>query len=171
MGITPRFTRQDTDRMTATGLRQIENGILGLLDAVGLKFVTDARNKVKVDMGAFPKGSYGDVTRNLLGSVGYFVLKNGEVVRANVQGSPEGIAAATDMLSTVNKTDYQLIGVAGMEYASYLGAMGYNVITSQAMVALVNLEKLAKKLQEKWRSKSINFDFDYSFTGISSALT
>jgi hypothetical protein len=58
------------------------------------------------------------------------------------------------------KEGYQLIGVAGMDYASHVESKGYNVITSQGDIALVNIERLLNKFKDRMNKKGANMDFD-----------
>ena len=44
---------------------------------------------------------------------------------------------------------YQLIGVAGMDYASYLESRGFNVITSQSVTALKSVEESVRAFAAK----------------------
>lgn len=161
MGIKPRFTKEDIRKAIRTDWARIERGILDIISYVGEEFVLNVRNGIAIDAGAYPKGDYMDDTGNLRGSVAYFILKDGMVVKANAEGSSEGQSAAQAMLNEVTKlkSGYQLIGVAGMEYASYLEAMGYNVITSQSELALIDLEKQIKAYAKR---KGVGFDTDYT---------
>ena len=146
--------------------KSIGAGIINILHYVGQQFVSDARQSLKIDTAAFPArrkptakdgkkkqpatGDYMDDTGNLRGSIGYFVLLDGVTIQANLEGPSKGVTAAQSMLSKVPvKSGYQLIGVAGMDYASYLESQGFNVITSQSMVAMVNLEARLKAYAAK----------------------
>ena len=98
------------------------------------------------------QGGFGDVTGNLRSSIGYFILKDGKIIIENRKLSTKGTdkitgyGAAIHLLNEVQKiTGYQLIGVAGMGYAAYVESLGYNVITIQADVALINLKTILRK--------------------------
>ena len=80
MGITPRFSDQDTLRELQAGYRKIENGIIKILQRAGEIFVTEARDGLNISPAAFPKGDYKDQTSNLRSSIGYFILKDGSIV-------------------------------------------------------------------------------------------
>ena len=159
MGIKPKFTSTDIRKEINQNWAKIEKSIFGIIAYAGEEFVTKAKQGLSIDSGIFQKGDYTDRTANLRGSIGYFILKNGNVVKKNLKGSAEGQSAAESMLNNVQKLgkSYQLIGVAGMDYASYVEAMGYNVITSQADVVLVDLSKTLKNFAAKK-----GFDFDVS---------
>ncbi len=161
MGITPRFSNQEMLRELQGGYRKIENGIIRILQRVGEIFVTDARDGMNISTSAFPKGDYQDRTKALRSSVGYFVLKDGEIISYNLQGSSTGTVAARAVLGTIpNKQGYQLVCVAGMYYASQLESKGYNVITSQGEIAIVNVERLLDKFRNKMNKLGAGVDFD-----------
>ena len=133
---------------------RIEKALLNRLIRAGEKFVADARLKANVDSSAFPsKGSgiYQDQTGNLKNSIGYIIYKDGIAEKENFADFPgDGVAAARQALSRVpKKAGYVLIGVAGMNYASYLESLGYNVITSQSIVLFKDLARALKKLESK----------------------
>ena len=159
MGLIPRFTGSDVQRATFQGMQAVEEAIIQVLKYVGETFVKDARNAVNID-GAFPKGDYTDRTANLRSSIGFVVLKDGEVLEDGLTGdSPEGVAAAKSAVAQLPKSGYQLIGVAGMEYASYVEAKGYNVITSQADMAIVDLRRLLYKMRDAFNRKGVGLSF------------
>lgn len=57
-----------------------------------------------------------------------------------------------DSIESLSNTDgVQLIGLAGMNYASEVEAKGYNVISVQADLILVDLERLYKQLENKYK--------------------
>ena len=51
---------------------------------------------------------------------------------------------------------YQLIGVAGMDYASYLESKGFNVITSQSVIALESVEKSVRAFAAQKGLEDVN---------------
>ncbi len=155
MGLIPRFNNMDVLMELQKGYRTIENGIIKVFQFVGEEFVTDARNMTK------PEGGFGDVTGNLRSSIGYFILKDGVVINENLQGTAEGISSAKEILGSIPKgSGYQLIGVAGMEYASAVESRGLNVITSQSDTALISLERMLKGLHDRLNKKGVAVDFD-----------
>jgi hypothetical protein len=79
-------------------------------------------------------GGYDDHTRNLRGSIGFRINFRGEeVVRGGFdgRGSEIGENAANGALSKtiIDNSTWEIIIVAGMEYARYVEAKGYNVIS------------------------------------------
>lgn len=137
---------------------RIEKALLDRLVKVAEGFVTDARLKANVDSSVFPSrssggrpGIYQDQTANLKNSIGYVIYKDGIAVKENFEGlSGEGAASAKAALATIRKKNgYVLIGIAGMNYASYVESQGYNVITSQSLVLFADLRKQLKQLEKK----------------------
>ncbi|HCY40439.1 MAG TPA: hypothetical protein DHV48_03660 [Prolixibacteraceae bacterium] len=183
MGITPRFSQQqEVLRETRKGLQTIERGIIRILQYAGEKFVTDAREALKIsgdweqriltakeiEKGRTqPKwGDYLDQTGNLRSSIGYFVLNDGKIVMDEFSGTAEGIAAGRQALEFVKvKSGYQLVGVAGMDYASYVESKGYNVISAQSVVAIEGIEPSLLKFKDRLNKKGVDAGFDVGDIG------
>lgn len=160
MGIVPRFTDANIAKELRRGLVTIESGIIKILQFAGEKFVKDAREGTNIAASAFPKGNYQTHTANLRSSTGYFVLNNGVIIHNSLDGTPEGVAAALSVLATIPKGGYQLIGVAGMDYASNVESKGYNVITSQRDICLVDISRNLEKFKDKLNQKGVSVNFD-----------
>lgn len=81
-------------------------------------------------------GNYKDRTGNLRSSIGYMILKDGQPIKSNFQGSKEdGRAKAREAaidVATQYPNGYVLIGVAGMGYAAAVESLGFDVITGSA---------------------------------------
>jgi len=167
MGIKPKFSRADIRKEILSKWAVHDQNIFGIIAYVGEDFVTKAKSSLNIDPGAYPKGDYTDRTANLRGSIGYFILRNGRVTRKHLEGTSEGQNAANSLIHSVQRLrkGYQLIGVAGMEYASYLEAMGYNVISSQAEVALVDLSRMLKTYASRK-----GFDFDIGASSVKTVM-
>lgn len=180
MGITLRTSPKAITAETLRQLQAIENGIVNRLDLTGAEFMDQAKRDLNIDRSAFPAvrkgkkgdtprgpGEYLDDTTNLRNSIGYYVLQNGAIIRGRVEGPAEATSAAMTVLQQVPKVNigYQLIGVAGMEYASYLESKGFNVITSQAFLAMTNVEGMISRF-----AKAKNAEIDIEFTGLQSAM-
>ena len=97
---------------------------------VGERCITEARDN----------GSYTDRTGNLRNSVGYVVLLNGKEM------SQSNISKLNRKQFDTIKAEYTkglvLIVVAGMNYAAYVEAKGYNVLSSAELMA----ENILKQL-------------------------
>lgn len=127
---------------------KIESDLIKMLRKVGEEFVSDARQNLNIT-GAFPKGKYKDRTANLRSSIGYCIFNNGKIVDSNLEGTNIGVNEAEGIIAENSPDEgLHLFLVAGMDYASYVESMGYNVITSQAGMAVVNLESVVKKYNE-----------------------
>lgn len=97
---------------------------------VGERCITEARDN----------GSYTDRTGNLRNSVGYVVLLNG------IEQSQSNISKLNhkqiEEIKAKYPKDLVLIVVAGMNYASYVEAKGYNVLSSAELMT----EQILKQL-------------------------
>jgi len=99
----------------------------------GEEFVGNARSQMQ----DHAMGTYKDVTTNLRSSIQYFVFHNGELVKAGESDfSASNRSAIQDF---INPKGFQLIGIAGMNYASHVETKGYNVISYQADICLLDL--------------------------------
>jgi hypothetical protein len=131
-------------------IRQTDNLHKRMINAyhmAGLKFVKAAREQIQ----SHSMGTYNDRTTNLRNSVGYYIFDHGRLVEsAGFRGdieSTEGFEGGLENIqSFISDTGIQLIGVAGMNYASYVEAKGYNVISSQADVCAVDLAIYLERL-------------------------
>lgn len=153
MGITPQFTKALVHQDLIKWREKVEDDLVKILGYVGNKFVREARLMTKAE------GGFDDDTGNLRASIGYFILKDGDVIKENLKGKAEGKNAAKNVLSTIEKkSGYQLVGVAGMSYASEVESRGYNVITFQADTALIDLERMLRKYASKLSRLGISFE-------------
>lgn len=118
--------------------------IINTFAFIGESCITESRNN----------GKYVDRTGNLRSSIGYAVLYNNKVVRkgGNTSGTDEGKESAqTFSVELVDKVQSYfpggiiLIVVAGMNYATYVEALGLNVLASGKLLA----EKLVPEMMEK----------------------
>lgn len=124
-------------------LAAFERVIIRRLQYMGEKCIVQARDH----------GSYQDQTGNLRSSVGYVIVRNGAIlsgsnfdtVKGGSEGQSEGRSFAQELASKFTK-GIALIVVAGMEYASYVEAKGYDVLTSSEMLAEREVPKLLSKL-------------------------
>ena len=106
-------------------INNAEDKVLQALQYEGELFVNKARSS----------GNYTDRTGNLRSSIGYLILKNGEVIDQNFAGNDKGRENAQKAANEVagqHPNGYVLIGVAGMKYAAAVESKGYDVITGSA---------------------------------------
>lgn len=124
-------------------MNRLKEAIIYNLRAIGEK----ARNE------ALDNGSYRDQTKNLRSSVGYIVAVDGQVHEAGAFGKPDGndkgrsagLSYARSLAGKFPK-GIALIVVAGMNYASYVSAKGYNVLDSSELLADQLVPKMLKRL-------------------------
>lgn len=149
MALKCRNSKEDIRRQLVEEVARIEGDLIVIMKHVGEQFVADAKTNMKIDPSVFPKGDYTDRTSNLRSSIGYFVVKDRVIIGSMVSGTPEGMKAAQDAMKNCLRNGLQLIVVAGMDYASYVESKGFNVITSQADLAVIDLEKFWKQYAQK----------------------
>ncbi|MEE9408268.1 MAG: hypothetical protein V3V28_09355 [Polaribacter sp.] len=104
---------------------KVHSDILNTLRFVGEEFV----NKARIT------GNYKDITGNLRSSIGYIILKDGKIIDKNFEGEKEGKNQGQKVAKEVaeqHPDGYVLIGVAGMQYAAYVEAKSFDVITGSA---------------------------------------
>ncbi len=106
---------------------------------VGEEFVKNAKTNLHVNKSVFPKGNYQDQTANLRSSIGYYILHNEKVVKYNLEPLAN-MSILRSLFTRRSRKGLRLVGVAGKDYASKVESKGYNVITSQAEVAFVDLK-------------------------------
>lgn len=112
-------------------LQDFEADAITVLQYKGEEFVNKARNI----------RTYQDRTGNLRASIGYVIIKDGRIIREDYAESPRG----SDRLSGIGEArvfidrmlaefseGLILVGFAGMHYAAYVEAKGYDVITGSA---------------------------------------
>jgi hypothetical protein len=119
-----------------------ERVIIRNLCYVGEKCLNEAR----------ANGGYVDRTGNLRSSIGYVVVVDGNVVQMSsfsaVKQGEQGAAGGKQFIEQLIgefPTGICLIVVAGMNYAQYVSARGYNVLDSSELLA----EKLVPQMLEK----------------------
>jgi type IV secretory pathway VirB6-like protein len=109
---------------------------IDVLHAVGEQFIADARNN----------GTYTDRTGNLRSSIGYIIYKDGKPFNDSFPGNKtDGIRTWPQVASgqaKVPQKGFALVVVAGMNYALYVEAKNYDVITGSSYDAA---EKLLKQ--------------------------
>lgn len=94
-------------------------------------------------------GNYTDQTGNLRNSIGYAVLFNGEVIQESIYANTEGGHKGKKHLDALKKkyqTGIVLIVSTGMNYAAYVEARNYNVITSAELLANKLVPQIMKQL-------------------------
>lgn len=136
------FINEQVERMT--------NALVYNLCSIGERVLNVARST----------NSYKDQTGNLRSSLGYVVAIDGKVVQMSdfapsdkktektpdkVTGQREGNAYAQQLLDKF-PTGIVLLVVAGMNYASYVSAKGYDVLDSAELLAGQLIPEMLKQL-------------------------
>lgn len=119
-----------------------EKVLVNVLNRIGLECIKEARNN----------GTYIDRTGNLKSSIGYAVLKDGNVIKKSTfsvvekgnEGKKKGLEFVDELISKYGR-GYVLIVVAGMEYAAHVET-GRNVLSSAELLANNLAPKLLSKL-------------------------
>ena len=122
----------EIDRYIAGRVEAIKKALVYNLCAVGEQVLNAARLT----------NSYKDQTGNLRSSIGYVVAVDGEIVQMSSfdvvkeggEGAKGGKAYAMKLVRGFPK-GIVLIVVAGMNYASYVSAKGYDVLDSSELLA------------------------------------
>lgn len=131
------------------------------LPIIGEKCVNHARNLPSLSRddprAKFPhQPNYIDDTGNLRSSIGYVLIIDGQIVaessfeavKNGKQGSDEGKTFAESLVS--NYPDgIALVVVAGMHYAEYVAAKGYDVLDSAELLGEQLVSKLMDDLQQQ----------------------
>lgn len=148
------------------GIKLVHNGISGFKEmlfarvdqAIIFKLTELGEELVKY---ARDNHNYTDQTGNLTNSIGYAVVRNKEIVyfggeNQPGEGSQEALKVAMKMAATLSNS-YSLIIVAGMNYAAYVEAKGYNVILPAELKAKkdfpVVVSEIISKVMKKFNSK------------------
>lgn len=134
-GAISEFIGQQVERVTSA--------LIYNLCAVGEQVLNQARST----------NSYKDQTGNLRSSIGYVVAVDGEVVQSSsfevvkngAGGSRDGKSCALDLVKQFPE-GIVLIVVAGMNYASYVSAKGYDVLDSSEVLAERLVPEILKQL-------------------------
>ena len=145
-------SRFDADVKEQAGV--IYDQIVNSFIMAGEQFIINARTQAQ-DHGS---GQNEDVTANLRNSISYYLFHNGELIVGKEPGSDigktnEGKMSASEITAinkqaiqdVVSKEGFQLILVAGMNYASWVESKGYNVISYQADLCLVDITQYLER--------------------------
>lgn len=121
-GLTPMWSDREVERWFDYFMDRAEERIYRLLQHAGEEFVKIARKK----------GNYQDRTGNLRSSIGYVIVKDGDILTENYELSEKGSERHPGMreakrlvseLISLYKKGWVLIGVAAMPYAVYVEAI------------------------------------------------
>ena len=144
MGVTANFTKADVKKRIDAFLDMVEQKQIARLQRLGEMCLIEARNN---------KG-YMMQTGALLSSTGYQVFVDGVAIHsqfdaasgAESEAAAKGIKTGQGIAEQIGKETkgIALVVVAGMNYAAYVEARGYNVLTSAEHLAERELPKMLK---------------------------
>lgn len=149
MGITPQFSKGAVFDEVMLFQKRLEQATIFTLQYLGeslAKYAKDNHN-------------YTDRTGNLTNSIDYAVVKDKEIVYYDAtnqpgEGAEEALKLAMKIASSLpNK--FSLIIVAGMNYAAYVEAKGYNVILPAELKAKKEFPIVVKELITKAKQKTL----------------
>lgn len=136
-------------------MEKLKRAIIYNLSAIGEKVVNHARSlpsPPQTMAGQPHQPNYIDWTANLRNSIGYVIVVDGQVHKMGAFGKPGGSGegrstgqAYARSLAREFPEGIALVVVAGMRYASYVSAKGYDVLDSSELLA----EELVPKMLEK----------------------
>lgn len=138
---TPVFIPDDIQRRIQRSLDVVDNIIYEQLQIIGEEFVINARSTK----------TYQDRTGNLRSSIGYSILKDGKILIENYEGTAEGQKNAIKIRKNNTKKirkGWQIVFVAGMHYAGYVEAKGYDVITGSSHISGSALKEAIDRVQQ-----------------------
>lgn len=146
MAIKPNFTKDDVRKQFDAFLNEIEKKQIARLQRLGEMCLIEARTN---------KG-YMMQTGALLSSTGYEVFVDGVAIHsqfdaasgAESNAAETGIKSGQSIAESIGKgtKGIALVVVAGMNYAAYVEAKGYNVLSSAEHLAERELPRMLEKL-------------------------
>lgn len=139
--ITPLKVIEDKVKVSVEAKTKV---IVNIFCYVGEQCIIEARDS----------GDYTDQTGNLRSSIGYAVVCDGKVVQRDcidkVKKGDKGVSEGNDYLSKcikkARKKGIVLIVTAGMNYAEYVEAKGYNVLSPAELKAGPLVKSLLTRL-------------------------
>lgn len=152
-GLTPMWSDREVERLFDYFVDRAEERIYKLILKAGEEFVKYARKK----------GNYQDRTGNLRSSIGYVIVKDGDILTENYELSEEGSERypgmreakrlISDLIGVYSK-GWVLIGVAAMPYAVYVEAIDNIDVVSLAADHVEDwIKKQSKTLFDKLTKK------------------
>lgn len=149
-GFSAAFGKGEVHQTFAEYALRVHRAIETVMQFIGEECVKIAREQ----------GTYNDITGNLRNSIGYVLVKNGDIIcknfeervaskvidAANGKGILQGQALAEELAKRFTK-GYALIVVAGMHYAHYVESLNKDVLDSAERYALQRVPKLMQMLK------------------------
>lgn len=152
MGVRKAFGFEEAKKKagSAKGSPASDAKIFRRLKFIGEKLCEHARNITP----SRESGGYDDQTGNLRSSIGYAIFKNGEKMSEggfkNIKGG-KGIDESKSAIDSygygvATMNGWTLVVVAGMYYARYVEAKGYNVLRLTKAEMMRKIDELKSKL-------------------------
>lgn len=141
-------------------IERANKAVIYNLKYVGEQIINHARSLPSPSASAFKgkripphKPNYMDWTANLRSSIGYVIVRDGKVIeqggfipeKRGQEGAKSGLKFAKEIAAQFPE-GITLVVVAGMEYAAYVSAKGYDVIDSAELLAEKLVPKMLKRL-------------------------
>jgi len=141
-----------TDYNSANFLLQLKNdvevgyaAIIPDMIQVCKDFLTDTRGQIQ----DHSMGTYKDRTKELRGSLAAYIFRNGGLIWSDGgENDTESRRIIREEIA-LTPSGFDIVGIASKEYASWVESKGYNVITNQGEVFLVDLGSVFTKLGYK----------------------
>lgn len=148
MGIVPTFGNGAIAAQVRAFQERVEKAAVFQLQYLGENLVNYAKDQ----------HNYTDRTGNLTNSMGYAVVRGFKIVTYGGENQPgEGadnaLSVAMQYAQQCTNT-FSLIVVAGMNYAAYVEAKGYNVILPAELKAQTDFPQTILKLQKMAKDKA-----------------
>ena len=133
----------DLSKVVESTVKEVEDALVYNFSYVGERCVAEARTG----------HGYTDRTGNLTSSMGYVVVKDGQVVHESAFGKtldgkvgPDAGRQFARSLASQQPEGIALIVVAGMNYARYVADKGFNVLDSAEIMAGRLVPSIMEKL-------------------------
>ena len=148
MGITPTFGDGLIAAQVQAFEKRLEQEAIFLMQYLGEELVKYAK----------AMHNYTDRTGNLTNSIGYAVAKGKDIVfyggpQQSGAGNDAALQVAMKMIESLPNR-LSLVIVAGMNYAAYVEAKGYNVILPAELKAKTDFPQAMQKLMDKAKAKA-----------------
>lgn len=147
MGLSQQFSSDAISKQVQLFQQRLEEATIYLLKYLGeelAKYAKDMHN-------------YTDRTGNLTNSIGYAVVRKNQIIYSGLnqpgEGANEALKTAMKMAATLTSS-FSLIVVAGMNYAAYVEAKGYNVILPAELKAKKDFPIAMQNLMDKAQKKA-----------------
>lgn len=146
MPIKTTITRESIIARFDTQIENLMQDVVQALHNAGLEAVTHARQQHQ----------YTDRTGNLTSSINYAIVRDGEILTKGdtftILDGSEGTEEAEKVIkeTAADLKGLNLIMVAGMPYATYVEAMGLDVLDSAHLVALNSAKSKIDDVIKLW---------------------